>query len=128
MLNNCLENLECFSKKHRFTYKTYQFKKDQLWGNDDEEEHNRWALFEKQPGLYILSTMKKVIYIGVSSSGSNIGGRLFEHFTNAEKLQYLRDDSDIIILTFREDEKYLSLAAESYLIEKIHPILNKTKG
>lgn len=125
MLKDCISEANRFSRKHRFKYHTIRFKKSELWGNDNEEEHKKWASFEKKPGLYILATNGEVVYIGISSSGSNVGQRLFSHFTNDEKLEKLDDQSDIVILLFDEESKAMTLSLESHLIVKFQPVLNK---
>ncbi len=125
MLNNCLKTAKEFSRKHRFNYQVLEFKKSELWGNDNKEEHQKWASFEKKPGLYILATSGEVVYIGISSSGLNVGQRLFRHFTNDEKLEKLNEESDVVILSFDEKDKAMTLSLESHLIEKFQPVLNK---
>ncbi len=125
MLNQVLDESSKYSNTHNFSYEKLIYKKGELWGNDNEAEHNQWAKFEKSPGVYILATGKEIIYIGKSSTGSNVGQRLFEHFNNKEKLKFLTDDSDVAVLVFSDKDKSLTLALESYLIEKFKPKLNK---
>jgi hypothetical protein len=65
----------------------------------------------------------KLVYIGQSASGT--GGRLFKHFTDEEKLEAINEDSDVVVLTFSEEESSLVCALESYLIKSCSPLLNK---
>ena len=126
MFKKSIKEAEKYAKKHNFTYKLHTFKKKELWDSDNkDEEHRNWAEFEKKPGVYIISTNKKIVYIGMSNVDT--GTRLLQHFTNNEKLAEIIDESDIAVLTFSKEYNSLTSALESYLIDKYNPVLNKTK-
>ena len=123
-MDNILQIAKEYSEKHNFTYEVNSFKKFALWGENVEEESDNWKKFEKHPGVYILSNNEEILYIG--KSHTNTGARLFQHFTNEEKMQKIDDNTNVSVLTFDEEERSMVVALESYLIEKYNPILNKT--
>ena len=82
-------------------------------------------MFEKMPGVYIMTNEDKVIYIGKSIQ--NTGSRLIEHLQNDDKMQYATDQTRIIIFSL-ENDKHITSALESYLIEVLVPIVNKKTG
>lgn len=126
--NKKIEQLaEDFALKHNFNYTKYNFQKIELWDSGAPEiESKKWALFEKNAGVYTFIDNNEVLYIGKSIA--NTGGRLFDHLTNEEKLKKINDNTIVLIFSFDKNNKHLTSALESYLIETFQPLLNKKLG
>ena len=126
-MNNKLEELKAavkeFSEKHNVEYETVEYRKEELWDNPDSDtEHNNWAMFEKHPGVYVFSTENSIVYVGKSIDG--VGGRIYTHLTNKEKLQQI-DEESLVTVFMLNNFKHFTGAIESYLIEMFKPLLNK---
>ena len=94
---------------------------------DSENIAEYWATFEKGAGVYIIINVveSNTHYVGMSQS--DIGGRIVEWLFSDNKVNEAVSNEDIVLTINLPQEKYISPALESFLIERLSPILNKKR-
>lgn len=122
-VSRTLTEIVRFTNRHRIDAEFHLHTVGQLQG-ETEVPDPYWAKFEKYPGVYLIFDVSQsaVRYIGMSERDT--GSRLYRWLFKENKVNDVLQSGDIVLSVVLREQFYMAPALESYLIQKLRPVLN----